>query len=132
MPTFSVSFRVMGADLVPGEVSDLLGLKPDEAHRKGDPNIGRSGRRYSDFSEGLWALRSSADEGDPPDRHLSELLARLNGCAALLGELRRQGYRMDVFIGVFGIEGNSGFSIDPEISRKLGELGTKLEFDLYS
>ena len=130
--SYSVSFRLMAKDLDPKEISQLLGMSPDDAHKRGDPNWGKQGRRYSDFSEGLWSLASDVSRDEPPAVHVKDITDRLAGCAEALDTLRLRGYRMDIFIGVFGLEGNSGFALPAEVCEVVGRLGIALDFDLYS
>jgi len=37
--TYRVSFRVASFELDPNEITRLLGIEPDHAHKKGDPNF---------------------------------------------------------------------------------------------
>jgi hypothetical protein len=130
MAKISATFRVVGRDLVPDDISLLLGRKPDEAHRKGDPRLGESGRRYSDFNTGLWAIDTPKDE-KPLDEHLGELLGKLEGYKSVMRNLQEKGYSLDIFVGVFG-GANIEFAIPPDILRKLGNLNLKLIIDVYS
>ncbi|HEX6903867.1 MAG TPA: DUF4279 domain-containing protein [Thermoanaerobaculia bacterium] len=132
MTTFSLSFRVMGTDLDPDLVSQILGMEPSQSHKKGDPNIGKSGRRYSDFSEGLWALSLQSKEANNLEERLSTIVELLRDREKELKSLRELGYRMDIFVGVFGEStGNLGFSIDSNLLSALGKLGLTLDFDIY-
>ena len=130
--TYSASLRIFDKSLDPDTVSKRLGLTPDESHRAGDPHLGQSGRRYADFSVGMWSIRSLLHRSAAPDDHITGLLARLQNRGEALRELSAQGYKMDLFLGVFGIEdGNHGFSIASETMKALGDLGIKLEIDAY-
>jgi len=130
MAKLSATFRVIGHDLVPDDISLLLGREPDEAHGKGDPRLGESGRRYSDFTTGLWAIDSPKEE-KPLSEHLRELLGKLEGCGAVIRNLQEQGYRVDIFVGVFG-GANIELVIPSDILRKLGDLNLELIIDVYS
>ena len=130
--TFSASFRIMGGDLEPSEVSRCLALEPDEAHRAGDPRPSSSGRTYSAYSEGLWSLDSGIDPRMPPGDHAAGLLARLEGRGQALRQIKESGYEIDLFVGVFGNgTGNLGFSVDSKTMMALAELGIALEVDVY-
>jgi Domain of unknown function (DUF4279) len=122
----------MGKDLDPEEISQLLGMSPDVAHKRGDPNWGKQGRRYSDFSEGLWSLKSALSRDQLPAEHIKDITDKLAGREEVLEILRQRGYRIDIFIGIFGADGNSGFDLPANISGVVGRLGINLEFDLYS
>jgi len=69
MVSTKASFRIMGKDLDPSDITNLLHLHPDQFHRCSDPNMSKSGRRYADYTEGLWALDSSVDETRAIDEH---------------------------------------------------------------
>jgi hypothetical protein len=126
------AFRVMGPDLDPAAVSQLLDLEPTEAHRRGDPRVGKSGRRYSDFSEGLWGWRPDLAESEPLAEHLRALLDVLEPKAMGLQQLKEIGLRLDLFVGVFGSEGNFALILEQELLSRLGRLGVDLVLDVYS
>lgn len=126
-----VGFRVMGSDLEPSEVSRLLGLQATESHKRGDARIGQSGRRYSDYSEGLWAWQPPVSETAPLAEHLNALVDVLGPKAALLQRLREWGLRMDIFVGLFGPDSRFGFVLSPELLHRLGDLGIAVDFDVY-
>lgn len=125
------SFRVMGPELDPDEVTRLLGFAPDYAHRRGDANLGKAGRRYADFPEGMWKISSFAGEEATVEEHLLALLERIEPGRAGLARCLELGLRADVFVGYFACGGLGGFGVGPETSRRLGELGVQLELDIY-
>lgn len=126
-----VGLRIMGHDLEPKKVSRLLGLEPTVSHKRGDDRIGKSGERYSEYSEGLWAWRPSVSESEPLAEHVRALVDVLEPKAAPLRRLRKLDLRMDVFIGLFGPDSNFGFALSPELLERLGRLGIDLDFDVY-
>ena len=126
------AFRVMGPDLDPAAISQLLELEPTEAHRRGDPRLGKSGRRYADFSEGLWGWRPDLTESEPLAEHLRALLDVLEPKAMALQQLQEMGLRLDLFVGVFGAEGNFSLSLEQELLSRLGRLSVDLVLDVYS
>lgn len=87
---------------------------------------------FSNFSEGLWAIDSLAGETASVDDHLQNLIGRFMESKDNLHELKRHGHRLDIFIGIFGTDGNTGFGISSKSLRNLVELGVELEFDIYS
>jgi hypothetical protein len=131
MVSTKASFRIIGKDLDPSEVTNLLHLHPDQSHCCGDPNISKSGRRYADYTEGLWALHSSADETYTIDEHLETLLKRLWQHRDLLQEFKKRGYKLDICIGIFGIDDNMGFVLKNALLRRVMQLGVDLDLDLY-
>ena len=131
MVSTKASFRIMGQDLDPSEITKLLNLHPDQSHRCGDPNMSKSGRRYADYTEGLWALDSSVDETHAIDEHLEALVTKLWNHRALLQEFRKRSYKMDILIGIFGIDDNMGLVLKHTLLRRVMQLGVDLDLDLY-
>ena len=131
MVSTKASFRIIGKDLDPSEITNLLHMHPDQSHRCGDPNISQSGRRYADYTEGLWAIDSSVDETHAIDAHLEALVTKLWKHRNLLQEFRNRGYRLDIFVGIFGIDDNMGFALKNTLLRRVIQLEVDLDLDLY-
>jgi hypothetical protein len=132
MPKYSASFRVQGKDLDPDVITVLLGITPDHTHKCGDPRIGEDGVASAPYSHGQWSIYSSDVKFPNPGDCLKSLTSRLSSKAELLREIRSKGYRMDIFIGMFEIQGNSTMSISSETLSELAKLGINLEFDMYA
>ena len=131
MVSAKASFRIMGKDLDPSELTNLLHMHPDQSHRCGDPNISKSGRRYANYTEGLWALHASVDETSAIDVHLEALATKLWQHRDLLQGFRKRGYKIDICVGIFGIDDNMGFVLKSTLLRRVMQLGVDLDFDLY-
>ena len=125
------SFRIVGKDLDPSEITNLLQMHPDQFHRRGDPNISKTRNRYADYTEGLWALHSSFDDAHTIDEHIENLVIKLWEHRDLLQELRNRGYRMDIFVGIFGIDDNMGIMLQNTLLTRAMQLGVDLNLDLY-
>jgi hypothetical protein len=131
MVSTKASFRIMGKELDPSEITNLLHMHPDQSHRCGDPNISKSERRYADYTEGLWALHSSVDETSAIDAHLEALITKLWQHRNLLQEFKKRGYKLDIYVGIFGIDDNIGFVLKNTLLRRIMQLGVDLDLDLY-
>jgi Domain of unknown function (DUF4279) len=131
MVSTKASFRIMGKDLNPSEITTLLHMHPDQFHSCGDSNISKSGRRYADYTEGLWALDSSVDETRAIDEHLESFVTKLWEHRDLLQEFRKRGYKIDICIGIFGINDNTGFVLKNTLLSRVLQLGIDLDLDLY-
>ena len=131
MVSTKASFRIIGKDLDPSEITNLLHMHPDQSHRCGDPNMSKSGRRYADYTEGLWAIDSSVDETHAIDAHLEALVTKLWQHRDLLQEFRNRGYKIDIFVGIFGIDDNMGLVLNNALLRRVMQLGVDLDLDLY-
>jgi hypothetical protein len=131
MVSTKASFRVMGKDLDPSEITTLLNMHPDTFHCCGDSSVGKSGRRYADYTEGLWAFDSSVDETCSINEHLESIVTKLWKHRDLLQEFRNRGYKIDIFVGIFGIDDNLGFVLQNTLLRRVMQLGVDLDLDLY-
>ena len=131
MVCIKASFRIIGKDLDPSEITNLLKMPPDQFHRCGDPNMSQSGRRYADYNEGFWALHSSADEAHAIDAHLEDLVTKLWEHRDVVQEFKNRGYKIDIFVGIFGIDDNIGLALKNSLLRRVMHLGVDLDLDLY-
>ena len=133
---YHVSFRIGGDELDPLEITEILGIVPDLAHKKGDKNttVSKKGKiiEFSPFSCGLWSIKSKNDEYADLEYHIKSLLILLYPLKDRLIELSNRGYKMDMFCGVFVHEVHqAGFSLSPDTLLKLGELSTELGICIY-
>ena len=133
---YKASLRIGDDQLDPQEITKILGVEPDNAHRKGDPNTGRSKKGkllvYSPFRSGLWSICSKEPEHMDLEHHLKSLLHTLYPLKDKLIELSNRGYKMDMFCGIFIDSGaQPGFDIDSNVLLKLGELNISFGLCIY-
>jgi hypothetical protein len=119
----------MGSDLVPSEITRLLGCAPDLAYARGDVlHAGRPGQRPA--RHGLWLIRTEPEEPGDLDAGIAALLARtttsLDAWAAVcaVGEI-------DLFCGLFLKGLNEGLTISATSLRALADRGIELDLDIY-
>jgi hypothetical protein len=127
---FKISLRIMRSELDPDFITELVGVQPDEAHRRGDVHKTRSGVICSPFSEGLWVKESPLDGGSLEEMVVS-LLSLFQERTTVFQELQRMGFRLDIFIGAFMESETAGFSLSSVLLKQLANLGVTLDFDLY-
>jgi len=134
--SYSVSFRISDDSLDPHEITEMLGVTPCIAHRKGESNTSttKKGRtiEYSPFSTGLWSLNSKLDAILDLNHHLESLLSILHPLKESLEKLSLRGYKMDMFCGVFANEAVFGFEIGHDALLTLGELKIKFGLCVYN
>ena len=133
----SVSFRIVEDKLDPLEISKLLNLNPDVAHKKGDPNIviTKKGKVLirSHYNTGMWSLNKIANEEGDLSHEIAKLLQDLYPRRKELLALFNLGYVMDVFCGVFIYDVEQpGFAIEPKVLKMLGELNIKFSLCMYN
>ena len=134
---YVVSFRIVDDELDHSEITEMLKITADKAHRKGDPNtsISKKGKTiyYSPYSTGLWSKNSSEKEHETLEHHIKSLLLILYPLKNELSELTSRGYKLDMFCGAFvhGVH-QPGFDISSNTLLQLGELGIKLGICIYN
>lgn len=122
------SLRIAGEDLVPADVSALLGCDPTRGWAKGDTLGSRRATRTARF--GMWTLEAHETESADLDAQFTAILSRLTTDGSVWVELRGK-YDVDLFCGWFMERGNEGMSIEPETMAALGTRGISLDIDLY-
>jgi hypothetical protein len=127
----TAAFRVFGDDLVPVEITRLLGVEPTTCHSKGDKNVGENGREFAPYKSGLWLLDAGWEIPGNLDRQASDLLARMTPD---LGTWHRLGARfgLDLCCGLGLALRNEGLALSPATLQALGERGIELQLDIYS
>lgn len=120
----------MGDDLIPDEITHLLGHHPTSARAKGEISYGKSGKRNVSHI-GIWILNAVDHEPGDPDAQIREILAKLSGDLDMWCGLTAR-YRTDVFFGIFMHEPNEGFSLAPSSLLSLGSRGITADFDVYA
>ena len=133
---YVVGFRIADDKLDPLELTEILQLTPDKAHRKGDPNtsISKKGKviHYSPYSTGMWTIKSQEEEHTILEQHLKTLLSILYPLKDRLLELSGRGYKMDMFCGAFIHEVyQPGLEISSDVLMQLGELNVSLGLCIY-
>ena len=131
-----VSFRIMETNLNPSMVTTLLGMKPDESHRKGDPRMSKakSGKviYFAPFNSGLWCLESNLDKYCDLQDHILNIIERIESKKDILRKLKNEGFEMDLYCGYFFLTGSQpGISLSNSILKKISELGIDLGIQLY-
>lgn len=125
------SLRIFGDDLVPEEISKLLGATPTKSERKGEVSVGKSTGNERVAKTGSWRLAAATNcEGDL-DAQINDLFKQLSFDLDVWRDLAAK-YRIDVFCGVFMKTGNDGLDFSAATLRLLGERGVRLGLDIYS
>ncbi len=122
------TLRVVGDDLVPDEVTALLGAPPTMATTRGQANELDRGPRV--WRTGSWRLEAPDAAPANPDGQIAEILGELTPDLAAWRSLAAR-FRVEMFCGWFMADGNEGVSLSAETLRALGEREIRLEIDLY-
>jgi hypothetical protein len=124
------TLRISGDDLVPTEISSLLGCAPTASAKKGDVIVGKKTGRERVARTGVWSLHTADQEPENLDEQIEDLLSRLTTDLAIWRNLVET-YRVDLFCGLFMSSGNEGIQISPGSLIALGQRGIKLGLDIY-
>ena len=124
------SIRFFGDELVPDEMTLLLGCKPTSKHQKGEVLIGSNTGKKRIAKTGLWRLEASEAEPGDLDQQIEEILSQLTNDMDVWSDLVGR-YEVDLFCGLFMDSVMEGVCILPDNLRLLGERGIEINFDIY-
>jgi hypothetical protein len=129
---FSITLRIGSEDLVPGDVTKLLGCKPDEAQQKGKPVLRKDGTVMRMAKFGAWRLILKPEDTDEWDcaEAMMLVLRRLPSRVGLWRRLAKK-YKVDFFVGLSMLAKNKGFVLSAEVMKYLGDRGIEAGFDIY-
>jgi Domain of unknown function (DUF4279) len=129
---FKITLRILGEDLVPEEITAMMGREPDDAHQKGKPLYRRDGSFMRVPKSGGWRailLPESTDEWSCGEAML-ELLATVPSDLQVWHALAEK-YTVELFVGLKMPDSNREFYLSPRILAYLGERKIGVGFDIY-
>jgi hypothetical protein len=124
------TLRFFGDDLLPDELTSLLGRAPTESETRGDEWLRPNGTTRI-AKCGSWRLSAADREPGNLDAQIAELLSGLSNDLTVWADLTTR-FRADVFCGLFLDEGNEGISLSPHTLSMLGARNLELDLDIYS
>lgn len=123
------SLRIAGDDLVPDEVTVLLGAAPSLAYARGEEVISKQGvARIA--RAGLWTYDGPEKEPADIDPQVAEVLEGLTPDLRVWEGLADR-FKIDLFCGWFLKHLNEGLEVSPETLLALGQRRIALGLDLY-
>ncbi|HEV8252447.1 MAG TPA: DUF4279 domain-containing protein [Candidatus Limnocylindria bacterium] len=119
---------VLSDELLPEELTELLGMAPDKSWRSGEPTTGGRPYRHSG-----WELASRLPPDRPPEDQLTDLLERLAPIAPAVTSLANNPAVFSVRLSLVrhGENWNPGLSLSLQAIRQMDSLGVGLEIDIY-
>lgn len=106
------SLRLIGDDLIPEEISRLLGATPTAYETKGAQSKPNAGGRTFTARTGSWRLKVPHRIPGDLNGQIAELLAQLTCDLGVWRELVAR-FRVDIFCGLFLNEDNEGIDLTP-------------------
>jgi hypothetical protein len=125
------TLRIFGDELVPEEVSALLGHAADKTQRKGEEIVSRSTGAVRIAKFGIWMLHATDAEPGDLDGQVSQILGKLTNDLTAWKHIAAR-FRIDLFCGLFMDREIEGLSISPQSLMLLAERGIELALDIYS
>lgn len=121
--------RLFGDDLIPGEISALLGASPTEFCHKGQEIIGSVTGNVRIAKTGSWRLSATRQEPEDLEAQIFEILGHLTQDLSVWQSLSR--YEPDLFCGIFMGSSNDGLPLSAKALLALGQRGIALGLDIY-
>jgi len=127
----SASLRVFGDDLIPDEVSALLGSEPTASDVKGQPMHTAYPRAQVILSKHeSWRLSCKRRRPGNLDSQIQDILKGLTTNLRVWHELAEK-YKVDMFCGLWLETFNEGISLSTETLKSLSERHIFIDFDIY-
>ena len=123
------TLRFFGDDLIPNEISAMLGAQPSASCVKGQEIVGRATGQIRYAKTGSWHLYSERREPEDLEAQVFELLGQLTDSLTVWQSLAR--YEPNLFCGIFMATGNDGLVLSPRALFSLGQRGIALQLDIY-
>jgi hypothetical protein len=129
---FRISLRITSEDLVPEEITAILGRAPDEAQQKNEPLYREDGSLLRVPTFGAWRAVLTPEDTDEWDcgEAMLELLATLPPDVQIWRALAEK-YNVSLVVGLSMAAANKGFVLSPEVMHYLGERRMVAGFDVY-
>lgn len=124
------TLRIMGDNLIPADISSLLGCDPTYEQTKGQILIGKKTGHKRVARFGMWRLEATDHEPENIDAQITELLNQLSQDISVWNSISAE-FEIDLFCGLFMEESNEGMEISPISLKSLGERGIVLSLDIY-
>lgn len=123
--TFYAYFTVVG-DFEPAFITELVGIRPSDAWRKGDLHPRTSAERK--FSR--WSLRSRLETTQPLEAHIADVLDQLDANSTAFKELcvkQGGGMQLVAYFHTF----DPGLHLEKELVQRLATYGLSVDCDFY-
>ncbi len=125
-----VTLRIMGEELIPDEISKLLGSDATHYYKKGDVFKSKSTGNERIEKIGMWRIQATEQVPENIDAQILEIIKKLTNDLNVWKSLSSK-YEIDLFCGLFMKESNEGLEISPSSLKILGERGILLALDIY-
>ena len=122
--------RVISDDLVPSEISKLLGCEPTLQMTKGEPYFWKRDGVPRIARSGMWRLEAKDQIPGDLDLQVDCLLNLLSDDLKVWKSLCER-YSVDMSFALFMESGMEGISLSAKSMLALGMRGIEIDFDMY-
>jgi hypothetical protein len=126
-----VTLRIGSDDLIPDEITRLLGATPTHTQIKGEKFVGGKTGHVRIAKMGMWRLCAKDREPEDIDSQIEEILSQTTSNLAIWRSISEK-HEIDLFCGLFLGVSNEGMELSAKSLAALGERGIKLALDIYS
>ncbi len=129
-----VALRIIGDDLIPHEITTLLGTSPTRAVIKGETGKQIVGPKVGDVRvarSGMWTLEASDRQPEDMNGQIIEILSRMTDDCSVWHSITRR-FRVDLFCGLWLAGCDNGMTLSPQSLAALGERGIELGLCIYA
>ena len=125
----SASLRISSELTNPTEITACLKCQPTSTRVKGQRVVPNHPNSYV-MPRHSWTLDSGLDESLPLELHIAKLVEMIEEKQTVFKQLL-QTCKIDIFCGFGSESGQGGFSLSPELFKRLTLLPIELVLDLY-
>jgi len=121
----ATALRIIGDDLIPDEVSALLGTSPTYAVVKGETGKHIVGPKVDNVRvarSGMWRLDASDREPEDMNSQIQEILSRMTDDLSVWRGITKR-FHVELFCGLWLTGSESGMTLSPKSLAALGERG---------
>jgi hypothetical protein len=121
--------RFFGDELVPDEISALLGASPTVSYQKGQELIGSRTGIKRITKTGSWRLSAADRKPEDLESQIFEILQQLTQDLTIWASLAR--FEPNIYCGLFMASSNDGTWLSGEALLALGQRGIALGLEIY-
>jgi hypothetical protein len=125
----TAALRVFGDELIPDQITKLLGCVPTRSQTKGDVRVLKSGKTIV-AKYGSWVFHVVDRKPEDLDCQIEEMFGKMADDLECWRGLSAK-YDVNLFCGLFMGSSNDGLSLSPKLLLLLGQRGVELQFDIY-
>lgn len=123
------TLRFFGDELIPDEISALLGASPTVSYQKGQELIGSRTGIKRITKTGSWRLNVADRKPEDLESQIFEILQQLTRDLSIWASLAR--FEPNLYCGLFMGSSNDGMGLSAEALLALGQRGIALGLEIY-